>query len=77
MQNLGFVYELYMFLVLKKCLVLFSMHTLLFLYGSMMTQWVKSILLITQKSHLLSFLILLIKTVLFTFCPTKTDTKSK
>ena len=44
---------------------------------SLMTQSVKAILLITQKSHLLSFFMLLIKTVLFTLCPTKKQTKSK
>ena len=73
MQNLGFVYNLYMFLVLKNCLVLFSKHTFL----SLMTQWVKVISLITQKSYLSFFLVLLIKTVLFTFHSIKKDTKSK
>ena len=53
MQNLGFVYNLYMFLVLKNCLVLFSKHTFL----SLMTQWVKVISLITQKSYLSFFLV--------------------
>ena len=61
----------YMFFILKNCLLLFSKHALLFWHGSLMTQWVKAILLITQKFHLSSFLMLLIKTVLFTFCPTK------
>ena len=51
-----------MFLILKKCLVSFSMHTLLFWHGSLITQWVKLILLITQNSHLSSFLMFLIKT---------------
>ena len=73
MQNLGFVYNLYMFLVLKNCLVLFSKHMFL----SLMTQWVKVISLITQKSYLSFFLMLLIKTVLFTFHSIKKDTKSK
>ena len=31
MRNLGFVYELYMFLIFKNCLVSFSKETLLFL----------------------------------------------
>ena len=42
-----------------------------------MSQWVKAILLIIQKYHLSSFLMLLIKTVLFTFCPTKKGLKAK
>ena len=71
MQNLGFVYELYMSLILKNCEVSFSNHRLMFCHGSLMTQWVKAILLITLKPHLSSFLMLLIKKVLFTFCSTK------
>ena len=71
MKNLGFVYELYMFLILKNCLVFLSKHTLLFWHGSWMNQWFKTILFITKKSHLSSFLMFLIKIVLFTFCPTK------
>ena len=51
MQNLGFVYELYMLLILKNCLVSFSKPTFLFWHGSLMTQWVKAILMITQKSY--------------------------
>ena len=47
------------------------MHTPLFWHGSLITQWVKLILLITQNSHLSSFLMFLIKMVLFTLCPTK------
>ena len=73
MQNLGFVYELYMLLILKNCLVSFSKLTLLFWHGSLMTQWVKVILLITQKSHLSSCRMLIIKTVLFTFCHIKKE----
>ena len=73
MQNLGFVYELYMLLILKNCLVSFSKPTLLFWHGSLMTQWVKVILLITQKSHLSSCRMLIIKTVLFTFCHIKKE----
>ena len=42
-------------------------------HGSLMTQWVKVILLITQKSHLLSFLMLLIKTVFLPFTLKKRD----
>ena len=76
MQNLYFAYELYMFLILKNCLVLFSKHALLFWHGSLMTQLVKVILLIPQKSHLSSFLVLLVKTVLFASYPKK-KTKSK
>ena len=57
MQNLNFVYELYIFLILKKCLVFFSKHTLLFWHGSLMTQWVKGILLITKISHFSYFLL--------------------
>ena len=76
MQNLYFAYGLYMFLILKNCLVLFSKHALLFWHGSLMTQLVKVILLIPQKSHLSSFLVLLVKTVLFTSYPKK-KTKSK
>ena len=76
MQNLYFAYGLYMFLILKNCLVLFSKHALLFWHGSLMTQLVKVILLIPQKSHLSSFLVLLVKTVLFTSY-LKKKTKSK
>ena len=71
MQNLSFVYELYMFLILKNCLVSISKHMIMLRHGSLMTQLVKAILLITQKSPLPSFLMHLIKTVLFTFHPTK------
>ena len=39
--------------------------------GQWVTQWVKAILLITQKSNFSYFLMLLIKMVLFTFSPTK------
>ena len=78
MQNLGFFYELYMFSILKNCLISFSKHTLFFWHGSLMTQNVKAILLITQKSDLPSFLKLSIKTDLFTFRPTiKKKTKSE
>ena len=57
MLNLDFAYELYRFLILKNCLVSLSIHTLLFWRVSLMTQWVTAFLLITQKSHLSSFLI--------------------
>ena len=77
MQNLGFVYKLYMFLILKNCLVSFSRHMLLFWHSSLMTQWIKAILLITQKSNLSSFLVLLIKTCLFIFCPAKKRLEAK
>ena len=76
-QNLGFVYELQMFLILKSCLVSFAMYTLLFCHGSLMTILAETVLLITQKSHLSSFLTLLIIMILFTFCPTKKQTKGK
>ena len=56
MLNLDFVYELYMFLILKNCLVSLSIHTRLFWRVSLMTQWVTDFLLITQKSHLSSFI---------------------
>ena len=42
-----------------------------------MTQWIKAILLTTQKSNLSSFLMLLGKTVFFTFCPAKKRLKTK
>ena len=71
MQNLSFVYELYMFLILKNCLVSISKHMIMLQHGSLMTQLVKTTLLITQKSPLPSLLMHLIKTVLFTFHPTK------
>ena len=58
-----------MFSILKNCLISFSKQTLLFWHGSLMTQNVKAILLITQKSDLPSFLTLSIKTDLFTFRP--------
>ena len=77
MQNLGFVYELYMFLIFKNCLVSFSKETLLFRHESLMKQLFKAILLITQTFIVSSSLMLLIKTVLFTFCSTKKETKSK
>ena len=77
MQNLYFAYELYMFLILKNCLVLFSKHALLFWHGSLMTQLVKVILLIPQKAHLSSFLVLLVKTVLFASYPKKKRLKAK
>ena len=56
MLNLDFAYELYMFLILKNSLVSLSIHTLLFKRVSLMTQWVTAFLLITQKSHLSSFM---------------------
>ena len=71
MQNLCSVFELYMFLIFKNCLVLFSKHTRFFWQGLL------AILLITQKSHLPSFIMILIKTVLFTFFPTKKRLKAK
>ena len=37
-----------------------------------MTQWIKAIVLNIQKSHFPFSVMLVIKTVLFTFCPTKT-----
>ena len=67
----------YMFLILKNYLVSFSKYKVLFWHGSLMTKWVKAILLITQRSHLSSFLMLLIITFLFTSCPTKKETKNK
>ena len=67
MQNLSFVYELYMFLILKNCLVSISKHMIMLGHWSLMTQSVKAILLITQKSPLASFLMQLIRTALFTF----------
>ena len=76
-QNLGFVYELHMFLILKSCLVSFAKYTLLFCHGSLMTILAETVLLITQKSHLSSLLTLLIIMILFTFCPTKKQTKGK
>ena len=56
MLNLDFAYELYMFLILKNSLVSLSIHTLLFKRVSLMTQWVTAFLLITQISHLSSFM---------------------
>ena len=76
MQNLSFAYELYMFLILKN-LVSISKHMIILRHGSLMTQLVKAILLITQKSPLLSFLMQLIRTALFTLRPTKKETTSK
>ena len=72
MQNVGFVYEFYMFLILKNALVSFSNHMLLFFFcnESLMNGWEKVILLTAQKSHLSSFLNVLIKTVLFNLFPT-------
>ena len=67
MRKLGFVYKLYVF----NWLVSFLKHTLLLWHGWLMTQRVKAILLITQNSHLSYFLILLIKTVSFTFYSAK------
>ena len=53
------------------------MYVLLFWHGSVMNQCVKASILITQRSHLYSFLMLLIRTVLLTFCPRKKRLKTK
>ena len=64
MQNLGFSYKL----------LSFSKRSLLFFTNNPNVQ---AISLNTQKSRFSSFLIPVIKTVLFTFCPTRKKTKKK
>ena len=64
MQKLGFAFELHTFLILKIFLLSFTNHTFLFWHGSLITQRVKAILLITQKTHFPFFRMPLIKTVL-------------
>ena len=63
-----------MFLILKSCLVSFSKRTLLFFTNNPNVQ---AISLNTQKSRFSSFLIPVIKTVLFTFCPTRKKKQKK
>ena len=57
MQNLGFVYELYVFNTYKVLGIIFKAHDFVSAWITD-TQWVKAILLIAQKSHLSSFLII-------------------
>ena len=63
-----------MFLILKSWLVSFSKRTLLFFTNNPNVQ---AISLNTQKSRFSSFLIPVIKTVLFTFCPTRKKKQKK
>ena len=73
MQNVGFVYELYMLLIHKKYLASFSNHIFLFWHGFLKAHWVKLFLLITQKSHFSSFLMVLIKRLYSPFALQKRD----